>query len=418
MFPESWTRPGGLCSGEERVTYSSSEGSPVSLNHPDISVIEIDDRTFIVIGTAHISRESADLVRDVIVSEKPDCVCVELDEKRLAALRQPDTFASLDLKHIIRTKQLSALLLNLVLSSYQKRLAGSLRVAPGSELLAAVHAAEEHDVPVALCDRDVRITLRRAWTTMTWWKKSYFFSALITSIFDRSELDEEGLRELRQVDVISKLIEELGREFPSIKTVLIDERDTYLAEKIRAAPGQRVVAVVGAGHRAGVQRKLEGEHAVDLAPLEVIPPASPAWEWAGWSVPVSIVALIAYIGLTKGAAAAGENVLFWIMATGFPSFVGAVVAFAHPLTAASAFVAAPITTLTPVIGVGYVTAFLQAYLRPPLVREFHEVSADITSPRKWWTNRLLRILLVFILTSLGGTIGTFVGGAEIVSNLF
>jgi pheromone shutdown-related protein TraB len=390
----------------------------MSATHPDITVVDIDDRTFFVVGTAHISRESADLVREVIVREKPDCVCLELDEKRLAALKQPDAFAALDLKHIIRTQQLAALFLNLILASYQKRLGGSLGVLPGAELLEAAHAAEAEGIPIALCDRDVRITLRRAWTTMSWWRKSYFFSALIGSIFEQPQLDEDGLRELRQSDVTTKLIDELGKEFPSIKQVLIDERDSYLAEKIRAAPGRRVVAVVGAGHRAGVQRKLSEERCVDLAALEGIPPLSPVWKWVGWGIPALILGSIAYIGWSKGAAAANQSLQYWILATGVPSFLGAVVALAHPLTAVTAFVAAPLTTLTPVIGIGYVTAFLQAYLRPPLVREFHSIGQDITTVRRWWQNRLLRVMLVFIFTSLGGMFGTFLGGAEIISKLF
>ena len=384
----------------------------------DVDTIVTGDRTFILVGTAHISRESVDLVREVIDTEQPDRVCVELDEKRMAALRQPDAFESLDLKHIIRTQQLAALFVNLILASYQKRLGGKIGVMPGAELLAATRAAEAHAIPVSLCDRDIRITLRRAWKSLPWWRRFYLLSALIVSLFEQPDVDEESLREMRQSDVMSQLIEEMGKQFPTIKKVLIDERDAYLAEKIRASAGQRIVAVVGAGHRAGVGQRLLDSSAIDLAALETVEPMSPMWKWAGWSVPASIIALIGYIGWTKGMDAAGESVAFWIAATGFPSFIGAVLAYAHPLTAVAAFVAAPITTLTPLIGVGYVTAFLQAYLRPPLVREFHSVGEDIASPQKWWTNRLLRILLVFILTSLGGTMGTFIGGAEIVSKLF
>ncbi len=384
----------------------------------DVDVISANGRTFFLVGTAHISRESVDLVRQIIETEQPDRVCIELDEKRMAALRQPDAFAALDLNHIIRTQQLASMFLNLILASYQKRLGGAVGVIPGAELLEAAKVAEARGIPISLCDRDVRVTLRRTWATMSWWRKSYLLSSLLVAVFERPELDEEGLRELRQQDVTTRLIEELGKEFPSIKTVLIDERDTYLAQKIRDAPGERIVAVVGAGHRAGVRKKLGDGEAVDLAPLEVVPPVSPAWKWAGWSIPVLILGSIAYIGWTKGAAAAGHNILFWVAASGVPSFIGAVVALAHPLTAIGAFLAAPITTLTPVLGVGHVAALLQAYLRPPLVREFQTVGEEIGSLRNWWSNRLLRILLVFILTTLGGMFGTFVGGAEIVSNLF
>jgi pheromone shutdown-related protein TraB len=384
----------------------------------DVDIIQANGRTFILVGTAHISRESVDLVRQVIEREQPDRVCLELDEKRMAALRQPDAFAALDLKHIIRTQQLASMFLNLILASYQKRLGGAVGVLPGAELLEAAKVAEEHGIPISLCDRDVRVTLRRTWATMSWWRKSYLLSTLIAALFEHPDLDEEGLRELRQQDVTSRLIEELGKEFPSIKTVLIDERDTYLAQKVREAPGDKIVAVVGAGHRAGVRKKLADIQPIELAPLEVVPPVSPIWKWVGWSIPAVILGSIAYIGWTKGPAAAGHNIVFWVVASGVPSFIGAVAALAHPLTAVGAFFAAPITTLTPVLGVGYVAAFLEAYFRPPLVREFQTVADEIGSLRNWWSNRLLRILLVFIFTTLGGMLGMFVGSAEIVSNLF
>jgi pheromone shutdown-related protein TraB len=314
-------------------------------------------------------------------------------------------------------QQLASVFANLVLASYQKKLGGAVGVLPGVELLEAAKVAEERGIPVSLCDRDVRITLRRAWTTMSWWRKSYFMSSLIVALLETPDLDEAGLQ-LRQQDVTTRLIEELGKEFPSIKTVLIDERDTYLAQKIREAPGNRIVAIVGAGHRRGVCKKLVDDDRIDLAPLETIPPVSPLWSWAGWSIPALVLGSIAYIGLTKGAAAAGESIVFWVVATGLPSFIGAVAALAHPLTSVAAFVAAPITTLTPLLGVGYVTAFLQAYLRPPLVRELQTVGDEIGSLRNWWSNRLLRVLLVFIFTTLGGIVGTFFASAEIVSTLF
>jgi pheromone shutdown protein TraB len=184
------------------------------------------------------------------------------------------------------------------------------------------------------------------------------------------------------------------------------------------AAGRRIVAVVGAGHVEGIRKALTEDRPVDFAALETIPPVSPLWKWVGWGIPAVIVGSLVAIGLRHGAAAAGENLLFWIFANGIPCAVGAVAALAHPVTVAVAFLAAPITSLTPVIGAGYVTAFVQAYLKPPLVSEFREVSHDLASLRGWWRNRLIRIFLVFLLTTLGSLLGTWVGGAEIVSNLF
>ncbi len=390
--------------------------------HPDypadVHLVSLEDREFVLVGTAHISRESVDLVREVIEKEEPDCVCIELDSRRHQALSQETRFESLDLKQVIRTRQLATLMLNLVLGSYQKYLGLQLGVQPGTELLEAARTAEARGIPVALCDRDIRVTLRRAWRSLSLYRKFLLFSSFLGGIFEKPEMSEEDLRELRKQDVMSKLMQELGEAFPGLKTVLIDERDAFLAERIRQTPGQRIVAVVGAGHVEGMRRALSENRRADLEALDTIPPVSGAWKWVGWGIPAVILGSLLLIGLRQGASAAGENLIFWILANGIPSAFGAAVALAHPLTIVSAFLAAPITSLTPVIGAGYVTAFVQAYLKPPLVSELKGVSQEIGTLTGWWRNRLLRVFLVFLFTTFGSLLGTWVGGAEIVSNLF
>jgi len=378
----------------------------------------VDGRVFVLVGTAHISRESTELVREVIAREAPDCVCVELDRQRYEALSQQRRWESLDLKEVIRRKQLATLLANVVLASYQKRLGGALGILPGAELLEAVRSAEEHDVPVQLCDRDVRVTLRRAWRSLSFWKKSRLASLLLVSLFERPEISEEDLRKLREQDVLTELMAELGREMPELKAVLIDERDAFLSQKMREAPGRKVVAVVGAGHVAGIRAALESGRQVDLDSIDRIPPMGPWIKWVGWGIPALILGSLAWIGFSQGAEVAGQNLLFWIVANGVPTTLGALAAWAHPVTIASAFFVAPVTSLIPVIGAGYVLAFLQAWLAPPIVRELESLADDVAAPRHWWRNRMLRILLVFVLTTVGSLIGTWVGGYEIVSNVF
>jgi pheromone shutdown-related protein TraB len=211
---------------------------------------------------------------------------------------------------------------------------------------------------------------------------------------------------------------ELGEVMPNLKSALIDERDTYLAQRMREAPGDRIVAVVGAGHVGGIREALAASRDVDLAEIDTIPPVSPIWKVVGWGIPVLILASLAYIGVSKGLEVAGQSLLYWIIANGVPSAIGSLVALAHPITTISAFFVAPVTSLTPVIGAGYVCAFLQAYFQPPKVREFETLADDVGKPREWWRNRMLRVLLVFIFTTIGSIIGTYVGGYEIVSNLF
>jgi pheromone shutdown protein TraB len=414
------------------------EGCPA-----DVVRLAVDGREIILVGTAHISRESADLVREVIDAERPDCVCIELDERRYAALSQKHRFESLDLKQVIRQQQLTTLLINLILVAYQQQLGGKLGVLPGAEFIEAATLAHTLGIPLALCDRDVRITLRRAWGTISLWRRVVLFGSVLHSAFNRPTLTEEDLRKLRSEDVGTRLINELGQEFPGLKAVLIDERDAYLAEKIRRSVGRRVVAVVGAGHLHGIRTALgpaagvsstdrsrwslgasksdgavASPRSVDLSELETVPPASSVWKWIGWGMPAVIFMAIAWIGWEKGTGAAGDNLLFWVLITGVPSMVGTLLALAHPLTVLTALVAAPVTSLTPVLGVGYVAAFAEAYLRPPRVHEFQSVAQDFNSARQWWKNRLLRILLVFLLSTLFGATGTLIGSAKIVRNLF
>ena len=390
---------------------------PAHSYESDVHVVQHEDKTIVLVGTAHISQESVDLVKTVIEQEQPDCVCLELDDKRYHALTQKQQWQSLDLKTIIKSKQLSTLLISLLMASYQKRLGGQVGVIPGAELLMAAQTAKELQIPISLCDRDVRITLRRAWKSTSFFKKGYLLASLLTSLFDNTEISEEKLKELKKKDVLTELMEEMGEALPDLKRVLIDERDTYLVEKIKSSPGKRVVAIVGAGHISGMIKKFVADNKPGLAEITAIPPVSPGYKIFGWSIPLLIIGSLVLIGLQKGAGAAGQNIIYWILANGIPAAAGAVLSLAHPLTTLSAFAAAPITSLTPVIGAGYVSAFVQVMVCPPLVKEFEIAGDDISTFKGWWKNRLLRVFLVFLLTGMGSAIGTWVGGYEIFSNL-
>jgi pheromone shutdown-related protein TraB len=384
----------------------------------DVKVISKNNKKYFIVGTAHISQKSADLVRTVIETEKPDNVCVELDSQRYKALSEKKKWQSLDLKEVIKKKQLSTLLINILLASYQKKLGEKLGVQPGVELLEACEVANANNIPITLCDREIRITLRRAWNSMSFWQKTKFMTVGLASIFDKEEITEEKLAEIKEKDVLNEMMTELGKTMPVLKQVLIDERDTYITEKLRNAEGNKIVAVVGAGHVQGIIKHLEKDESADLAAIEIIPKASPVVKIIGYTIPAIIIASIIYIGYTKGATEAGDNVIYWILANGIPSALGSLIALAHPITVIASFLAAPLTSLTPVIGAGYVAAFVQAYYAPPIVKEFESVSEDVNKIKLWWQNKLLRILLVFILSGLGSAVGTYVGAYEIISNLF
>jgi pheromone shutdown-related protein TraB len=384
----------------------------------EVEHLTIGERELFLVGTAHVSKESVNLVKQVIASELPDCVCVELDTKRYKALSGRKRWEALDLKEIVRKKQLSTLLVNLILSSYQKKLGMQLGVIPGLELLEATREAEKHAIPVSLCDRDVRVTLRRAWHETSFLKKGYLLATLLVSLFDKTEITEEKLEQLKKKDVLSELMSELGEAMPELKKVLIDERDIYLAEKIKMSAGKKLVAVVGAGHVEGIKKRIQEDNSSILPSISTFPPVTSLFKTLGWSIPLLIIGSLIAIGIQKGSTAAGANLLYWILANAIPSAIGAMLAWAHPLTIASAFAAAPITSLTPVIGAGYVTAFVQVMVRPPVVREFETVTEDMSTFTGWWKNKLLRVFLAFLLPGLGSMIGTWIGGVEIISNLF
>lgn len=383
----------------------------------DVHLLKNGDKDILLIGTAHVSQHSIDLVKEVISREQPDAVCIELDTKRYKALSEKKSWQQLDLKSIIKNRQLSTLLVTLMMSSYQKKLGKNLGVSPGAELLAAAQTADQYSIPLSLCDRDVRVTLRRAWKSTSLFRKGYLLISMIAGIFNTEDIDEEKLEELKKQDVLTELMAEMGESLPDMKRVLIDERDIYLAEKIKETPGKKLVAVVGAGHVEGIKKNISIDNQPCLDEIDTIPPVSKGWKIAGWLIPLIIISSIGIIGWQKGADVAGANIQYWIFANGIPAAIGALLALAHPLTVIGAFGAAPITSLTPVIGAGYVSAFIQVMACPPVVREFESVGNDISSLPGWWRNKLLRVFLVFFLSGFGSAIGTYIGGYEIIKTL-
>ena len=384
----------------------------------DVRVVDIPGKRLLLVGTAHLSQQSRALVARVIAEERPDTVCVELDQRRYQSLVNRQSWENLDLKQIIRNRQLSLLFANLILASYQKRLGDQTGTAPGAELLQAAESAQALNIPLVLCDRDVRITLRRAWRNTPWLKKGTLLATLLASLFEKTELDEARLAEMRRQDVLAELMQELGEALPNTKRALIDERDLYMSEQIRQATGERIVAVMGAGHLEGVSRLLQEDHSAELPEITRVDPVSRGWKIAAWAIPVLIVLALVAGGLRHGPEQFNANAIYWILVNGIPAALGAALACAHPATIAAAFCSAPLTSLSPLIGVGYVCAFVQVMICPPLVREFEQAHQDISRLAGWWRSRLLRLFLVFFFSSLGSILGTFLGGWRIFSTLF
>jgi len=395
-----------------------SSSSSTNYDHPDVTVLDEHNKKIILIGTAHISKESTTLVNDIISREHPDHVCIELDENRFKVLSEKKQWQSLNILQIIKKKQLGTLMVSMILSSYQKKLGKKLGVAPGTELLEAAQVAQKHNIPFSLCDRDVRITMKRALRKTPFFKKMLLMATLFTTLFDRTEISEELLTELKNKDSLSLMMDELAKVLPTIKKVLIDERDIYLSEKIKEVPGKKIVAVVGAGHVKGIINVIKKDNKGQLEEITRVPPPSSLGKILGWSIPVAIISSVIALGYFKGMESVKENVLYWILANGIFCAAGALAALAHPLTILTAFVAAPLTSLTPVIGAGYVTALVQVLITPPRVMELETISEDIYVFSRWWRSRVLKVFLAFLLPGFGSMIGTYVGGYGIISNLF
>jgi pheromone shutdown-related protein TraB len=369
-------------------------------------LLEIDGKKIFLVGTAHVSEESARLVAEVIDREKPDTVCVELCASRYQSIRQKDQWQNMDIVKVIREKKSFLLLSNLLLASLQKKIANKLNIRPGQEMIQAIESAEAVGAAIHLADRDIRITLSRTWRLMRLRDKIKLLAQLVFSLGQVDDISAEDVEKMKQEDVLETILADVGKSLPIVKAILIDERDRYLAHKIRHAPGEKIVAVVGAGHVPGIKRYWNTE--IDIAPLEKLPPKSKLSAVLKWVIPLGIVALI-ITGFFMGGAKVGKDmVVWWLLANGVLAGVGALAALAHPLTVVSSILAAPLTSLNPMVAAGWVSGLVEAFSRKPRVIDFENLQEDIHSLRGFWKNKVTRVLLVVVFTNLGSSIGTFV----------
>ena len=381
----------------------------------NVHEISFDEKQILLIGTAHISQSSVDEVNSVIDQEKPDTVCIELCSSRHQAMLDKDQWKNMDIYKVVREGKSFLLFANLIMTAFQKRLGSQLGVKPGAEMLEAANAAERVGAELILADRDVKITLQRTWRGMTFWGRMKVLSQLLASLFVREEISKEDIEKLKESDALSEAMQMLAEQSPEMKRILIDERDQFMAEKIKLAQGKRIVAVVGAGHVKGLTAELEREH--NLAELETVPPPGKIGTWFKWGIPTLIVGLVAYGFFTVETDVSIEMIQRWFLINGTLSALGTAIAFGHPITIATAFVAAPFTSLNPAVAAGWVAGLVEAFLRKPQVRDFESLADDITHLRGFWQNNITRILLVVMFANLGSAIGTFVGGFAIASLL-
>jgi pheromone shutdown-related protein TraB len=368
-------------------------------------ILTAGDKTVYLMGTAHVSRQSAEAVSALIAEKKPAVVCLELCQPRYDAIRNKDKWRQMDIFKVVRENKAFLLLANLLLASFQKKIADQFGINPGEDMIRAMTAAENAGARVHLVDREIRVTLARVWRAIGFFSKMKMLYHLLLSIGGADEITEEDVERLKQEDALEIMLSELADTYPALRRILIDERDRYLAHQIKKAPGSTIVAVVGAGHVAGIKKYWTVED--DIEELDIVPPPGPSQKIIKWGIPLAILAVFTAGFVFSGRDVGWHMVGIWIVVNGIMAALGALVILAHPLTILISAAAAPLTSLSPAIGAGWVAGLSEALLRKPTVGDLEDLSRDITSVKGFWRNRATRILMVVALVNLGSALGTF-----------
>lgn len=411
---------------------STAVPSPIEPQPPvtaePTSIVELDGVTYTLLGTAHVSVESADEVERLMSTGDYDAVAIELDAGRYANITNPDTWAQTDLFKVIRQGRAGMLIANLALSAFQQRLADQVGIEPGQEMRVAIKAANKAQLPLLLIDRDIGVTLQRVSSSMPWYKRLGLMAGLLTSVVSNEKITPEDVEALKQGDMLEATFNEFAESSKELYGPLISERDEYMAVRLqqetRRPAGPRftnVLVVIGAGHLRGLKECLQAGVEIDPAlrrrELEEVKPG-PRW---GKLIPwlIAVLVIVGFIvGFLRSPELGAQVVLDWALYNGVLAGLGALVALAHPLTILTAIVASPLTSLNPLIGAGFVASGVELWLRKPAVADFENLRRDVTTARGWWRNRVSRTLLVFILTTLGSAAGAYVAGASIFVRLF
>ncbi|MGD9601665.1 MAG: TraB/GumN family protein [Gammaproteobacteria bacterium] len=402
---------------------SAPDDLPTSIATPPLREVRVGHASVRLLGTAHVSRASRDAVAREIAHGDYDCIAVELCENRARALTDPEALARLDLVHVIRDGKATLIAAMLALGAFQQRLGAQFGIEPGAEMRAAIDGAQARALPLEVIDRDIGVTMRRVYRSVPWWRRTVLFSGLLASALANETFAEEDIERMKDRDLLEATFAEFAARADVLFTPLIRERDRYMAARLRQLADHghaRILAVVGAGHLAGLGDALEREQAAPhhvLAELQAMPPPSRVWRVLPWLLAIFIVGGIG-IGFARNPSIGWEMVTEWVLLTGGLSAFGALLAAAHPLTILTAFLGAPFTTLHPAIGIGMFTALSEAFVRRPTVGDFTRLRSDTAHWRGWWRNRVARTLLVFLLSGFGASLGTYIGGWRIGARLF
>ncbi len=377
------------------------------------NVLKLDyrDKELYLVKTAHVSKDSIEDVRRCVEEINPDAICIELDEQRYERLSNPDKWRETDIIEVIKKKQVGMLLVNTILASFQKRMAKSLGSNTGGEMMEGIRLSKERNIPLVLADRSIKTTFSRIWNELDTKEKFKMLMAIIESIFSDEEISEEDLAKLKEADALEAALGEVSEQFPTIKRVLVDERDQYLCEKIRTAPGKKIVAIIGAAHSLGIEKYLNSP--IDINALNKVNKKKGLGTYIKYAIPLIIVLLIA-LTIFRNRDVGLSQIRSWIIWNGGLSALGVLLAFGHPLSILTALIMAPITSLNPLLASGWFAGLVEAHLRKPKVKDFEDLADDTADIKGFWKNGITRTLLVVVFANLFSSIGTFISGIDIV----
>ena len=380
-------------------------------------IIDVDDNLRLL-GTAHVATASVEAVKQNIEEWKPDIVAVELCKARHDALTQDKRLDREGLLKVIKEGKAPMVLLQSLLAAEQRKLGLDEGQQPGAELLAAVEAAEEYELRVELVDRDIQTTLRRAWKNMSLKEKTGLMWALLAEEESNEELELEQM--LADKDLLTSLMEELREVSPGAGSVLIDERDEFIARKISGIRSQgKVLAVLGAGHLDGVSKLLEEK--VDaseqrIAELSIVPKGGRLLKSISYGIPLVLLGLLGWFIYNGDLASIKENGIYWFAGNFIGAALFCMLAGGHPVAILVAALASPITSLNPALAAGWFAGYAQMKVKEPTGEDLTEF-LKLDSAKLFWTNRAGRILLVTALTNLGSMAGAWISMGLIAAGL-
>ena len=365
-----------------------------------------------IIGTAHVSENSVNEVKDAIYEQQPEVVAIELDRGRYTRLKQEmagiEEDNTISVSQIIKENKEGLFFVTTLLSYFQSKVGDDVDVRPGAEMVGAIEACEDLQIPIALIDRDITITLQRALNKMGFMEKAKFMFGLIASALGFGDEEDVDIEELKNPDNLDDLMEMFKDEAPSVYETLVHERDAYLAGRLMQIPQDRVIAVVGAGHRPGIERYLDNPETLPpLHELEQIE-TKKGIPWVKIllaMIPILFV-VIFFLAFISGINITG-NIYEFIVISMLMGFIGSILSGSKIQSAIVGGVVAPLTIIHPLLAAGWFSGLTEAKFRKVRQSDIKNL-AKIESLRDLWNNNIFRILLVVIGTNLGVSIATLV----------